>query len=210
MAIGLLERLFHPRPLRDFAVQAAVGALQLFVGVLERDVERLQLAAYSPPAASRWRRPSRSVGLLQLAALAVQLDQHRDLAAQDLRHHRDGNVVDRADLVALEAVELADVHAGDEDDRCLLEARVIVNQPRRLEAVHVRHAHIQQHDGELRPHELLERFDAGAGPDEVLPELAQHRLVGEQPSRLVVDQQDVYLVANTHGATGSSLQDRQC
>src|SRR2546429_10006168 len=84
---------------------------------------------------------------LPISALAVQLDQHGDLAAQDLRHDRYGHVVDRPDLVALEAVEVGHVPAGDEDDGSLLEARMLVGQPCRLETVHFRHADMQQSHG---------------------------------------------------------------
>ncbi len=99
--------------------------------------------------AGRWPRARLLIELLQLAPLAVQLHQHRHLAAQDLRHHRNRHVVDRAELVALQAVELADVHAGDEDDRRALEARMLVDQAGGLEAIHAGHVHVQQHHGEF-------------------------------------------------------------
>ena len=103
-----------------------------------------------------------AIELLQLQPLAMQLDQHRHLAAQDLRHDRDRDVVDRAELVALEAVELGVVHAGDEDDRRALEARMIVDHRRGLEAVHARHADVEQHQRELVLHQARQRLHARA------------------------------------------------
>jgi hypothetical protein len=48
---------------------------------------------------------------LELAGLAVELDEHLDLGAQHLRHHRDGDVVDGADLVAAQVICVGDLHA---------------------------------------------------------------------------------------------------
>ena len=111
-----------------------------------------------------------AVQLLQLAPLQMQLHQHGHLAAQDLRHHRDVHIVDRAELVALQPIELGDVHAGDEDDRRLLEARMLVDQGRGLEAVHARHADIEQHDRELVLHQA---FRAPRGPSGHAPDSAR-------------------------------------
>jgi len=77
-----------------------------------------------------------AVQLAQLAALAVQLDQHCDLAAQDLRHDRYGHVVDRADLVALRRSRSVTCTAGDEDDGGLLEPRMLVISRAASETVH--------------------------------------------------------------------------
>ncbi len=131
------------------------------------------------------------VHALQRAPLAVELDQHRDLAAQDLRHHRDVHVVDGAGLVALEPVELGDVHAGHEDDRRGFEARMVVDQRRGLEAVHARHLDVEQHHREFLLHERFERLEAGVHRHQVVPQRLEDRAVGQQARRLVVDQQDV-------------------
>ena len=69
---------------------------------------------------------------------------------------------------------------------------MLVDQRGGLEAVHARHAHIQQDDGKVVLHELLERIHAGAGRDQVLAQLCQDDLVGEQARRLVVDEQHVH------------------
>src|ERR1700716_2145821 len=206
VAVRRLQRLFRPGPLGDLAQQAAVRAFELRIGALQGGIEVFELAGLL--------RLQRRVGLgqalvglretavqlAQLAALAVQLHEHGDLAAQDLRYDRYGHVVDRPDLVALQAVEVGHVHAGDEDDGGLLESRMVVDQPRRLETVHSRHADIEQHHGEFLAHELVQRVEPRVSAYQVLPQLAQHRLVREQPRRLVIDQQDVYLLVGAHGA----------
>src|SRR5205807_1451661 len=206
VAVRLLQRLFRPGPLGNFALQRAVRAFELRIGALQGGIEGLELAGLLRLqrrvglGQALVRQLEIAVQLAQLAALAVQLDQHGDLAAQDLRHHRYRHVVDRPDLVALEAVELGHVHAGDADDGSLLEARMLVDQPRRLETVHIRHADIEQHHGEFLAHELVQRLEPRASAYQVLPQLAQHRLVGEQPRRLVIDQQDVDLLVDPHAA----------
>ena len=58
-----------------------------------------------------------AVGDLDLAALAVQLGEHRDLRAQHRRVDRLVQVVDRAAAVALEDVLVLVVVGGEEDDR---------------------------------------------------------------------------------------------
>ena len=207
VAVRLLQRLFRPGPLGNFALQRAVRAFELRIGALQGGIEGFELAGLLRLqrrvglGQALVRQLEIAVQLAQLAALAVQLDQHGDLAAQDLRHHRYGHVVDRPDLVALEAVELGHVHAGDEDDGSLLEARMVVDQPCRLETVHFRHADIEQHHGEFLAHELVQRLEPRVSAYQVLPQLAQHRLVGEQPRRLVIDQQDVDFLTDLHAAT---------
>jgi hypothetical protein len=75
-----------------------------------------------------------------------------------------------------------------------------VDELRRLESIHVRHADIEQHDRELIMHELIERLPAGVRQHQILAELAQDRLIGEQPCGLVIDQQDVHAVIDCHSA----------
>ena len=208
VAIRLLQCLLGARPLGHFLLQAAVGALELGVGTLQRRVEGLELAVFFGLQREVGFRKSlvgarqSAVQLTQLAALAVQLDQHRHLAAQDLRHHGNGHVVDRARLVAAQPVELGDVDPGDEDDGSFLEARVGMDQLGRLEAVHLRHADIEQHHRELFAQKLVERVGARVREHQILPEIAQDGLIGEQPCRLVIDQQDVHPVIDSHGTLG--------
>ncbi len=95
---------------------------------------------------------------LQLAAPLVQFHEDRDLAAQDLRDDRNGDVVDGPDLIAFELVELGDVHARDKHNGGALEARMSPNESRQLETVHSRHVHIQQDGRELLLHEPSQRL----------------------------------------------------
>ena len=144
-------------------------------------------------ASSSWRLDSASWRFtrLQRASLAVELDEHRHLAAQDLRHHRDVDVVDGAGLVALQPVELGDVHAGHEDDGRAFETRVVVNEGRGLEAVHARHLHVEQHHREVLLHQRFERLEAGIHRHQVVAQRFEDGPVREQACRLIVDQQDV-------------------
>ena len=87
------------------------------------------------------------------------------------------------------------MYARDEDDGRALEARVLVDQLRRLEPVHVRHADVEQHDRELLVHQLLERLAPGMRKHQVLAKIAEHGLIGQQPRRLIIYQQDVDLAA---------------
>jgi CheY-like chemotaxis protein len=100
-------------------------------------------------------------------------------------------VVVLAELVAAHAVHVGDVDRGDEDDRRLLEARMLVDHARGLEAVHAGHVDVEQDQRALALHQVLERLRARARFDEILGERREDRPVGEQARRLVVDEQDV-------------------
>ena len=139
------------------------------------------------------------VQLLELAGLAIQVGEHPHLGAQQFRHHRHRHVVHRARLVAAQQVELAHLDRRDEDDRGALEARMFADHRRQLEAVEVRHDDIDQHDGDLVSQQMLQRLVGRVRLDQVLPKLGEDHLVAQQLGRLVVDQQDVDLVAWAHG-----------
>jgi hypothetical protein len=177
-------------PLADLDLQLAVAGGQFGIGLAQRGVEALEFARLLQLQRLVGRRQP-LVRRLQFAALAEQLDQDHDLAAQDLRDHRHHHVVDRAELVALQAVHVGDVDRGDEDDRRALEARMLVDHARGLEAVHAGHVDVEQDQRELLLHQPLERVHAGTGLDQAFAQRLQDRAVREQPSRLVVDQQDV-------------------
>src|ERR1700686_1825780 len=121
------------------------------IGLAQCAIEPFELAGlFDLQGRIRLRKPGvgfsqAAIELPQLPSLAVQLDQHRDLAAQDFRYHRNSHVVDRPEFVTLQPVEFADMHTGDENDRRLFVARVLVNQRCSLEAVHSRHIHVEQH-----------------------------------------------------------------
>ena len=68
-----------------------------------------------------------------------------------------------------------------------------------LEAVEIGHADIDQHHRDIVFQQLLERFVGRAGLDQILPELAEDRLIAEQLARLIIDQQDIDLFLVAHG-----------
>ena len=112
MAVGLLQGLLYPGALANLALQRAVRRLELGVGALQAAVDDLELAGLLllqrdiGLGEARVRVRQLLVRPLQLLALAVELHQHRYLAAQDLRHDRHRHVIDGAERVALEPVEV--------------------------------------------------------------------------------------------------------
>ena len=87
--------------------------------------------------------------IFELPGLSVQFGKDADLGAQQFRNDRNGNVVDRAALVAFQAVEIGEMHGGNEDDGGLLKARMLANHVGQLETVELRHADVHQHDGDV-------------------------------------------------------------
>ena len=127
-------------------------------------------------AAGRSRRSSASVRsatrllqflieLLQLAGLAEQFGEHPHLGAQQFRHHRHGEIIDRARLIAAQIIGLRHMNGGNEDDRGLLEARMLADHLGQLEAVQLGHADIHQDDRDLRLEQIGQRFLGGRGRD---------------------------------------------
>ena len=111
---------------------------------------RRSVCASSSAVRAATRSSSSAVQRLELAGLAVEIDEHPHLGAQHLGHHRHRDVVDGADLVAAQMVGLADLDGRDEDDGELLEARMLADHGGELEAVELRHHHVDQHDGARR------------------------------------------------------------
>ena len=97
----------------------------------------------------------------------MQLGEDAHLGAQQLGHDGDRDVIDRAALVALDAIRIGEVDGGDEDDRGLLEARVAVHHVRQLEAIDLRHADVHQHDRDVVAEQLLHRLAGRPGLDQV-------------------------------------------
>jgi hypothetical protein len=54
---------------------------------------------------------------------------------------------------------------GDEDDRGVLEARMLADHGSELEAVELRHADVHQDDGDLLLEQILQRLAGGGGLD---------------------------------------------
>ena len=131
------------------------------------------------------------VQLLQRARLAIQLGEDADLGPQDLGHDRHRHVVDGAALVAAQPIELGHHHGRHEDDRRLLAARVLADHRGQLVAVEVRHADVDQDDGDLVLQQRLERLARRVGADQLLAQLGEDGIVGEQLGRLIVDDEDL-------------------
>ncbi len=128
-----------------------------------------------------------------LLGLAEELDEDRDLGAQHLGHHRRQDVVDGAQRVPARHVGLVAV-GGDEDDGRVLAARTGADQRRGLEAVHDRHVDVEEDDGEVAVEEVLERLLARERLDDVLAQLGEDGLDGDELVRVVVDHQDLATV----------------
>ena len=86
------------------------------------------------------------------------------------------------------------MNCGYEDDRGLLETRMLADHRRQLEAVELRHADIHQDDGDIVLQQLLQRLARRRGFDQIFAETRQNDLVAQELCRLIVDQQDVDLV----------------
>ena len=82
--------------------------------------------------------------LLELARLEEQVDEDRDLGAQDVGHDRREDEVDGAARVGDRDLRLVARVGGDEDDRRVLALAAHADQPRRLVAVHPRHLDVHQ------------------------------------------------------------------
>ena len=141
-----------------------------------------------------------AVEILELAGLAVEVDEHLDLGAQHLGNHRHRDVVDRAHFVAAQMVHLAEQDGGDEDDGDVSEPGVLADHGGELETIQFRHADIDQDHRNVVLEKLLQSLATGRCLDQVLVDFAQDRLVAQQFPRLVVDEQDVDLVGVAHGA----------
>ncbi len=101
-----------------------------------------------------------------LLAAAVELDEDLDLGADDVGIDRLQDVVDGPDLVA--AVDALDVldRRREEDDRDVLAADALLDQPRDLEAVHLRHRHVEQDGREAPAEHAAQGLGARAGLDQ--------------------------------------------
>jgi hypothetical protein len=111
------------------------------------------------------------------------------------------NTIGLSHPTALRIVSANSMDGGDEDDRRLLIAGVLADHRRQLEPVQLRHAHVHQQNGNVSLQKMRERLPRRAGLDQVLPQLAQDRLIAEELTRLIVDQEDVDLVVLAHGSS---------
>jgi hypothetical protein len=101
-------------------------------------------------------------GRFQLFLAAMQFDKEAHLGPEYRRHQRLGE-----EIHGTERVRLIDRHGRrvrrDENDRGGPGASLRANQPRGFEAAHARHAHVQQHGGEVTVAQLPQRFLSGGG-----------------------------------------------
>ena len=123
------------------------------------------------------------VELLQLSGLPVELGEHLNLRAQHLWNNGHRNVVHCAHLVAAQPVHVRQMDRGDEDHRRLLEPRMLADHCRELEPVEIRHADVDQDDGDLGLEQIFERLATGRGLDQVLAELTQDHLIAREAFR---------------------------
>ena len=136
------------------------------------------------------------IELLELPGLAIELGEDLHLRAQDFRNHRNRNIVHGTHLVSAQSVDVGEKNGGNEDDRRLLEPRMIADHGSELEAVQLRHANIDQDDGNLVLEQLLQRLAGRRRLDQVLTEVTQNDLVAQKLGWLVVDQEDVDHILN--------------
>ena len=174
------------------------------MGRIEGELQALLLLAQLGRGGLQGSRPLRdpllqlAVQPLELAALAIELGEDLDLGPENLRDHRHRNIVDGPDLIAPEEIEIGQKHGGNEDDRGLLEARVLADHARELEAVEVGHVDIHEHDGDIGAQKMVEGLAGGIGDQKILAQLLEDGFVGQQLCRLVIDQQDIDLVVPVH------------
>src|SRR4051812_10200571 len=127
----------------------------------------------------------------QIPGLAIEFGEDLDLRPQHLGNDRDWDVIDRPRLVAAQAVEIGNLDGRHEDDRNLLEARVVADHGGELEAIELRHRDVEQDEGDIHLQQLLKRLPRGTRLDQVLAQLTQNDLIAEQLGRLIIHEEDV-------------------
>ena len=177
------------------------------VGGLEEDPEELgqqrrQAALLEGRARDALERDQAPRGLVALArakldvarakllALAEEVREGLDACAQDVRVVRLGDVVGGAAGVALARVPLVAMNRRQEDDRHLAPDGRGPDAGGDLEAVHLRHLHVEEDRGERPLDRPVEGLAARARQDELEPQRPQDGLEGDEVRRRVVDEQD--------------------
>ena len=105
------------------------------------------------------------VQALQLQLLPVEFREYSHFRPQDFGDNGDRKIIDCPMLVALEAVEVGQMHSGNEDDGCFLKARMLADDLGEFEAVDLWHAYIHQYDSYISFEELLESLLGRCGLD---------------------------------------------
>ena len=145
---------------------------------------------------------------LHLLGLARQVDEGPHLRPQDRRDDGLEQEVDRAELITLGYLVVALVVRGEEDDRHVPRPLARPDERRGLEPVHPGHLDVEEREGEVLLQQSPEGFDPGGGAHEVLPEVGQHGLEGEQIFRIVVDEENVDLAVAIPHRRRSQLHPR--
>src|SRR6202021_1638046 len=134
---------------------------------------------------------------LQLAGFAIKLDEDADLGAQDFGDDGNGDVVNGATLVGADAVDIREMHGGDEDNRRLLKTWVLAYHVGQLKAIDLWHGDIHEDDSNIGLEEVVEGFTTGCGLDETLVEISEDNFVADELGGLIVNHEDGDRLAGT-------------
>src|SRR5580692_127821 len=193
-----VERLRAPIPELNYAVEVAYddgfcGELQKVGLGAESRFALLQLLGALLHALLKL-----GVESFQHARLAMQLDKDSDFGAQHFWNDGNRDVIHGAAAIALDFVGVRKSDAGDEDDRRLLEARMLANGVGQLKAVHVWHAHVHQDYGDVGLEQSVQSFTGGVRLDEILIQIPKDNFVAQKLCRLVIDHQDINFLLGRH------------
>ncbi len=135
---------------------------------------------------------------LDLLGLLEQVDEHRDLGAQNDRVNWLEHIVDSAHRVSTKLVLGLLVHCGQEDNRYALGLVAAADDLSGLITVHPGHVDVEQDDRELAFQEMAKRFLARAGRDH-LSKVLEDAGYCEQVPLIVVDQQHARFIRPVAG-----------
>ena len=138
------------------------------------------------------------VELLELAGFSIQIDEYPDFRAQQFRHHRYRHVVDAAQLVAAQLVEVGQHDRGHKDDRGILKARMLADHGGQFKPIQIRHAYIDEDQRHFVLQQAFEGFARRTGLEQILAHLGEHDLMAQQFCLLIVDQQNVDFIGGAH------------
>ena len=141
---------------------------------------------------------------LDRLAFAEQLDEDVHLRLQDFGMKRFEDVVDSAELISSEHIRFVSAEGRQKNDRRVTRFVTLANETGSLEAVQIRHLHIEKNDREFVIEQCLERGPAGLGLHEILPHIGEDRLERQKIRRLIVDQKDIdSVVRGSHASIAS-------
>ncbi len=128
----------------------------------------------------------------------MQLGKYAHLGPQQLWNDGHRDVIHRAALISLDAIQIRQMYCRDEDDGRLLEARMLVHHIRQLEAIDLRHADVHQHHSDIMTEQHVQSLAGRPGLDQVLTKIAKNGFVAEQFSWLIIHHEYVCLVVPVH------------